>query len=231
MTNRRSRSRRRSRRSRSRSRAPTGSSGRGASAGPGIRARARRARSAGGCRGSSPPAARRGHAATRPSRIRIRRVAAAATGSLWVMTAIVVPARLSSLSSSRISAPATLSRLPVGSSARTIAGRPTTARAIATRCRSPPDSWFGRWLSRWPSPTRSSASIARSPSLPAGDPAVEQPLRDVLPGGQAVEEEELLEDEPDRCRPEARQGAVGERRDVLAVDDDAGRRSGARGCP
>jgi hypothetical protein len=39
--------------------------------------------------------------------------------------------------SSMIDAPLVLSRLPVGSSARTIAGRPTRARAIATRCRSP----------------------------------------------------------------------------------------------
>ena len=40
--------------------------------------------------------------------------------------------------------PAALSRLPVGSSASTIAGRPTSARAIATRWRSPPESFGGR---------------------------------------------------------------------------------------
>ena len=36
------------------------------------------------------------------------------------------------------------SRLPVGSSASRIDGFVTSARAIATRCRWPPESWFGR---------------------------------------------------------------------------------------
>jgi hypothetical protein len=38
------------------------------------------------------------------------------------------------------------SRLPVGSSARRISGRLTKARAIETRCCSPPDSWWGKAL-------------------------------------------------------------------------------------
>ena len=36
------------------------------------------------------------------------------------------------------------SRLPVGSSARIMVGSVTSARAIATRCCWPPESWFGR---------------------------------------------------------------------------------------
>src|SRR6188768_601538 len=36
------------------------------------------------------------------------------------------------------------SRLPVGSSARRISGRLTKARAMDTRCCSPPESWFGK---------------------------------------------------------------------------------------
>jgi hypothetical protein len=36
-----------------------------------------------------------------------------------------------------------LSRLPVGSSANRMRGRATKARAIATRCCSPPESWRG----------------------------------------------------------------------------------------
>ena len=40
------------------------------------------------------------------------------------------------------------SRFPVGSSARTMAGRPTSARATATRCRSPPESCPGRCRAR-----------------------------------------------------------------------------------
>src|SRR3990167_1276532 len=53
------------------------------------------------------------------------------------------------------------SRLPVGSSASTQAGCVTSARAIATRWRSPPESSAGRWCRRSPRPTRVSISAAR----------------------------------------------------------------------
>jgi hypothetical protein len=51
-----------------------------------------------------------------------------------------------SISSNTVSA-VPRSRLPVGSSASTQAGRVTSARAIATRWRSPPDSCAG-WCAR-----------------------------------------------------------------------------------
>ena len=63
--------------------------------------------------------------------------------SSCVITTIVAPSACSSASSAMIPAPARESRLPVGSSANTIAGRPSSARAIATRWRSPPDSFAG----------------------------------------------------------------------------------------
>ena len=50
------------------------------------------------------------------------------------------------------------SRLPVGSSASRIAGRLTKARAIATRCCSPPESSCGKRRSLPARPTRSSTS-------------------------------------------------------------------------
>ena len=84
----------------------------------------------------------------------------AATARSWVMMTTVVPAAFSSSSRPRIDAPVAESRLPVGSSASTTGGRPAIARAIATRCRSPPDSWVGRAAARCPSPTRSSAAAA-----------------------------------------------------------------------
>ena len=62
-------------------------------------------------------------------------------------------------------------RAPVGSSARSSAGSPTTARAIATRWRSPPDSSFGRWWERAARPTRSSATAARARRSAFGTPA------------------------------------------------------------
>ena len=52
-------------------------------------------------------------------------------------------ARESSRSSSMMCRPLAVSRLPVGSSARTIGGSLASARASATRCCSPPDSWDG----------------------------------------------------------------------------------------
>ena len=61
------------------------------------------------------------------------------------------------------------SRLPVGSSARISAGSLASARAIATRCRCPPESWLGKCLIRSPSPTISSNSMLffrRLPRLP-----------------------------------------------------------------
>src|SRR6266511_896373 len=80
------------------------------------------------------------HATTFPSRISTRRGRLAAMSRSWVMTTTVVPAACSSRSRSSTPVPDAESRLPVGSSARTSAGSPTTARAIATRCFSPPQS-------------------------------------------------------------------------------------------
>ena len=53
------------------------------------------------------------------------------------------------------------SRFPVGSSASRMTGSPATARATATRCCWPPESWLGRCLARCAMPTRSSASVTR----------------------------------------------------------------------
>src|SRR5579883_1227465 len=67
------------------------------------------------------------------------------------------------------SAPARESRLPVGSSAKTIRGRLARARATATRCCWPPDSSAGRWRSRSARPVASitASSQARSGLFPA----------------------------------------------------------------
>jgi hypothetical protein len=60
------------------------------------------------------------------------------------------------------SRPDALSRLPVGSSASSIAGSVTMALAIATRCCWPPESSLGSWSKRSPSPSRSKAARARA---------------------------------------------------------------------
>ncbi len=57
------------------------------------------------------------------------------------------------------------SRAPVGSSARINAGFVTSARAMATRCCSPPESCVGRWRARLRSPTSASACRGRPPAV------------------------------------------------------------------
>src|SRR5215831_14134566 len=113
--------------------------------------------------GGRPPAggACRWSPVTRPSCRCTTRWACAATSWSWVMRMTVRPAALSRPKMARISAVDTESRLPVGSSAKTIAGLVTTARATATRCCSPPDICAGWWPSLPASPTASSAATAR----------------------------------------------------------------------
>ena len=98
--------------------------------------------------------------------------------------------------------PVAESRLPVGSSASTIAGWPASARAIATRCRSPPDSWVGRAASLWPRPTR--RQRRRGAAAPPGQAhaGIQQGVGDVVQRGGVLVEEKLLEHEPDRGGPQ-----------------------------
>ena len=82
--------------------------------------------------------------ATCPSTSRIVRAAyrSARAGS-WVTSTSVCPPALSCRSSRPISCPVAVSSAPVGSSASSSSGAFTSARAIATRCRWPPDSRAG----------------------------------------------------------------------------------------
>jgi len=90
------------------------------------------------------------------------RPAAAAICGLWVTMTTVWPSRFSCMRSAITASVDSESRFPVGSSAHTIAGRCTSARATATRCCSPPESWSGRWPALPPSPTLSNVSSARA---------------------------------------------------------------------
>jgi hypothetical protein len=93
--------------------------------------------------------ANRAHAASRseamrPSCISTMRAQRSASETSWVIITKVAPLSAWRANNwSMIAAPVALSRLPVGSSAKTIAGPGATARAIATRCCSPPDSSAG----------------------------------------------------------------------------------------
>src|SRR2546429_194237 len=108
---------------------------------------------------------------TSPSRKWIWRDACAAMSASWVTSTMVWPVSCSSSNSRMISSPVAESRLPVGSSASRIEGSFTSARAIATRWRCPPDSSFGRCVIRSASPTCSSAPAAFARRSLAATPA------------------------------------------------------------
>ena len=80
-----------------------------------------------------------------------------------VTSRIVVPCSLArNFMRSTTSRPDLRSSEAVGSSAITMSGSAASARAIATRCRWPPDNCSGRWSRRSPMPTALSISRARS---------------------------------------------------------------------
>ena len=100
---------------------------------------------------------------TSPSRSTILRFALRATFRSWVTRMMVMP--LVSLRWRNIDMMSRLvleSRFPVGSSPSRMEGRLTRARAMATRCCWPPESWLGWWSSRSPRPTICSISTARA---------------------------------------------------------------------
>ena len=142
----------------------------------------------------------------------------AADGSWVTMTMVWPKSSTARRRSPRISRPDFESRLPVGSSPKTTAGRVTRARATATRCCWPPDISAGRCVRRSPSPT---ASISVSSQLAVGALATDaQRQGDVLLGGQDGEQVVGLEDEADRAAPQQREVAVVEAVEARAVDLD-----------
>ena len=88
------------------------------------------------------PSIRASSAASRPSRRCSTRSAIAAASGSWVT--ITTARRVRLRSSASTVAPLPWSRFPVGSSASTSSGSLTSARAIASRCCSPPESSWGR---------------------------------------------------------------------------------------
>jgi len=92
--------------------------------------------------------------AIRPSDNCTTRSAMPAIAALCVMTAVVVPSsRLTRSTASSTTMPVCTSSAPVGSSHNKTSGRLAIARAIATRCCSPPESCEGKWSARASRPT------------------------------------------------------------------------------
>ena len=112
------------------------------------------------------------------------------------------------------------SRLPVGSSASRIGGRLTKARAMATRCCSPPESWCGRRFSMPARPTSSSVSgtVWRMRAAAAAEDL--QGIGDVLEDRLVGQQAEVLEDAADLAA-QSRDLALGQAVEVATGDEDA----------
>ena len=80
----------------------------------------------------------------RPSRIHSVRAVRWAMAGSWVTTTTVVPSACTRSNRPTICWPVAWSSSPVGSSASSSRGRLARARAMATRCASPPESCDGR---------------------------------------------------------------------------------------
>ena len=94
------------------------------------------------------------------------RSAMAVSAELCVMmTTVMPPARLCACSRDKICLPVWSSSAPVGSSHSSSFGRFASARAMATRCCSPPESCAGKFCIRSPRPTCRRTSSAGSGSL------------------------------------------------------------------
>ena len=144
----------------------------------------------------------------------------------WVTSTMVCPSRCSASNSARISSLVALSRLPVGSSARRMLGWFTSARAIATRCRWPPESSLGRCCIRSfkPDPVER-VGRERAPLLGA-HAGIDQRQLDVVQRGGAGQQVEGLEDEPDLLVADPGQLVVAQLRDPVAVEPVLALRSG-----
>ena len=161
-----------------------------------------------------------------------RAAARAASASLCVTrTTRAALARAGPSSRRAISSPVALSRLPVGSSASSRRGSVTSARAMATRWASPPESSDGRWSARGGEPDALEAAAGALAPLARGHLAVEQRRLDVLEHGELRDQVEGLEDEADAAVAQARELLVVEAGDRLRRRAGTRRRSGGRGSP
>ena len=163
--------------------------------------------------------------AIRPSTMATTRSAAAASERSWVMKTTVVPSPASLVSTSNTACPLAWSSAPVGSSATISGGCVTIARAIPTRCCSPPLSWAGnlRRVAGEADPLEGGdgGAFAESPSGAARSELDRQ--LDVLLGGERGEQMEVLEDDPDVAAAPRRQSVDLESVDAGVVDDQRAR--------
>ena len=137
----------------------------------------------------------------------------------WVAITTVVPVLLMRSSRRMMPSPVAGSRLPVGSSASRISGRLTNARAIDTRCCSPPDSWCGKRSCLPARPTRSSTAGTCWRMTCLGRPITSRANATFSKHGLVGEQLVVLEDVAD-VAAQVRHLAVGHLVDVPPGDPD-----------
>ncbi len=141
----------------------------------------------------------------------------------WVTTTMVTPwSRLSATSVSMISCDVRVSRLPVGSSASSRLGELIRARAMATRCCWPPESWAGVLRSRSPRPSSSQRSARPFDARLAAHRSRRRVIEgkaDIIDRAGPREEIEALEDEAEARAADAGEFRLLEPRDVDAVEE------------
>ena len=160
----------------------------------------------------------------RPSRNTSRRSRRAASPRSWVTTIRIAPSRRCASSSRSITAAELApSNAPVGSSARIVRGRWMRARATATRCRCPPESWSGSFPACSARPSRASSSTHRS--YPSVSPPQRELQCDVLGCREERQQVVGLEDQADLVPADPCALALGKARDHAPADRHAaGRR-------
>ena len=110
----------------------------------------------------------------------------------------------------------------VGSSASSTCGSLASARAMATRCCSPPETMLGTWSARGASPTDSRRPMTASRRFPAGPPLRARAIS-TLCAAVSAGIIELLEDESERVQPERGEHRVADPGDVAALEEDLAR--------
>ncbi|MCD7897496.1 MAG: hypothetical protein LUG50_12620 [Planctomycetaceae bacterium] len=155
-----------------------------------------------------------------PETISTTRSALRAASSSWVLNTTAIPfaARFPKMSITAVLLAA--SRSPVGSSARRIFGRFISARAIATRRISPPESWAGYIPARWDSPTSSRRNAVLPATLSSWGGEVEGQA-DVVEDGEVGEEALSLRHVADTAVAEERQFGILQGANIHPVHHDA----------
>ena len=115
----------------------------------------------------------------------------------WVAMTTVVPRRLRAVNRCMSRFAISASTLPVGSSATSSSGRLMTARAMATRCCSPPESVAGRALARSREADPGEHFAHRPFDLALAGAGDAQRQCDIVERRQMADQPEILEDDAD----------------------------------